>query len=344
MNIMNWQVALLGVVISMGAVAQGHANVEEDTQGEPLFAKVNGTPILLSSYLNALRVAGRQRFYHGKAPEQELVAFRKEVAERLITDRALYEEAKRNGLSPDQAWVDAEFEKIERRYSVSPDWHESGQSLQQAIRQRLEERSLIEQADEANRETVVPDEQAVRAYYRQHPDKFTSPEQIRVSAILLKVDPSSPRQEWDGRRAAAEAMLDDIKRGGDFAAYSAKHPPADQSQLGYLHRGMLGQGVQDEVDKLNEGEITGVIQVLEGFGIFRLEERVIARLNPFEKVKERAAALLSREETERQYELKLKKLRESVVVEFSNPDYALGPRGATERTVSPGTPAGTRNQ
>lgn len=344
MKIISWRFALLGAIATLGAAAQGQASVETSTQGEPVFATVNGEPILRRSYENALRVAGRQRFYHGKAPEPELVAFRKEVAERLITDRVLLQEARRRGLQPDQAWVDAEFEKIERRYSVSPQWHESGESLQREIRRGLEERNLIERADKAYKQVVEPDEKAVRAYYARYPEKFTSPEQIKVTTILLKVDPSSPRQVWDARRVEAETILAEVTRGGDFTAYSAKYPPSDQSQLGYIHRGMLGRGVQDEIDKLNEGEISGVVQTLEGFGIFRLEGRIEARLNAFDKVKERASALLSREATEQNYQNKMKALRESARVEFSDPDYALGPRGTAASTGLPQSPVGAQNQ
>jgi hypothetical protein len=165
---------MLGLLIFLGATAQGFAAAEVKAETvQPVFAKVNGEVIYQGAYETALRVGGRQRFYHGKAPEADLVAFRREVAERLIEEKVLYQEALRLEMTPDQAWIDKEFSKIEKRYSVSPQWHESGEALQQEIRNGLAERSLIQQLDQAYKSVPAPAEEEVRAYYRESPDKFT---------------------------------------------------------------------------------------------------------------------------------------------------------------------------
>jgi peptidyl-prolyl cis-trans isomerase C len=313
---------LLGLSILMGATQQGSANAEIQAEsGRPVFARVNGEIIYQSAYDTALRVGGRQRFYHGKAPEAELVAYRREVAERLVVEKVLYQEALRQGMSPDQAWVDKEFAKIEKRYSVSPQWHESGEPLQRKIRDGLAERSLIRQLDQAYKSAPVPAEQEVRAYYERNPDKFTSPEQMRVSTILLKVEPWQPKAVWDDTRSTAQQIHAALSEGAEFDTYAAQHPPEDESQMGYIHRGMLGDTAQAAIDQLKEGEYTEPVTLLEGIGIFRLDARREARLNSFEKVRERATALLSREQSERLYRERITALRASASVEFTNPLY-----------------------
>jgi len=313
---------LLGLLILLGMAPPGFAKA--DTQAEPVqpvFARVNGEIIYQGAYDTALRVGGRQRFYHGKAPEAELIAFRREVAERLIEERVLYQEAVRQGMNPDQAWVDSEFSKIEKRYSVSPQWHESGEMLEREIRDGLAERSLIEQLDQSYRSVQAPSEDEIRAYYESHPDKFTSPEQVRVSTILLKVEPWQPKAIWDDTRSTAEQIHAELTSGADFDTYAAQYPPEDSSQLGYIHRGMLGDSAQVAIDQLKEGQYTEAVTLLEGIAIFRLDERRQARLNPLEKVRERAAALLIREQSEQLYRKRITALRSSASVEFTNPQY-----------------------
>ena len=313
---------MLGLSIFLAATAQGFAAAEVKAEPvQPVFAKVNGEVIYQGAYETALRVGGRQRFYHGKAPEADLVAFRREVAERLIEEKVLYQEALRLEMTPDQAWIDKEFSKIEKRYSVSPQWHESGEALQQEIRNGLAERSLIQQLDQAYKSVPAPAEEEVRAYYRESPDKFTSPEQIRVSTILLKVEPWQPKDVWDDTKSRVEQIHAELSAGADFDTFAAQYPPEDKSQMGYIHRGMLGDSAQVAIDQLKEGEHTEPVTLLEGIAIFRLDERREARLNPFEKVRERATALLSREQSAQLYRERITALMSSASVEFTNPQY-----------------------
>jgi parvulin-like peptidyl-prolyl isomerase len=167
----------------------------------------------------------------------------------------------------------------------------------------------------------VPTKEEVRAYYEANPDKFTSPEQIRVSTILLKVEPWQPKEVWDDTAAKAEDILAELKQGADFDAYAAEYPPQKQEQLGYLHRGMLGEKAQAAIDKLQPGQITGVVRLLEGVGIFRLDDRKAARLNPLDRVYERASGLLGREQSEAAYRQRMDTLRAGADVVFTNPEY-----------------------
>lgn len=313
---------LLAVSLFPVLAAQGFAKAQSpEAQPNAVFAIVNGEAILQATYETALRVAGRQRFYHGKAPEEELIAFRKEVAERVIEERIFHQEAVRQGLAADSDWVEAEFAKIERRYSVSPQWRESGESLQQQVRQGLAERNLIQQVDESLRQTPPASDAETRAYYREHPDKFTSPEKIRVSTIMLKVEPWQPSEVWEDSREKARRMLSAIRAGEPFDTYAQRHPPTAEGQMGYLHRGMLGESAQSALDPLEVGEITGVVTLLEGVAIFRLDERKPAQLNPYAAVRERAAALLARERSESLYRQRVDSLRSGAEVEFMNPRY-----------------------
>lgn len=322
MKMNGFRSTLLGLSMLLGAAPQGFAKADAQTvRAQPVFATVNGEAIYQGAYDTALRVGGRQRFYHGKAPEADLVAFRREVAERLVEEKVLYQEAVRQGMSPDQGWVEQEFAKIEKRYSVSPQWHASGAALQQQIREGLAARSLVEQLEQSYRTVPSPSENEVRAYYEAHSDKFTSPEQIRVSTVLLKVEPWQPKEVWDDAKSRAEQIHAALKGGSDFETYAAQYPPEDKSQMGYIHRGMLGESAQLAIDQLKEGEYTEVVTLLEGIALFRLDARRQARLNSFEAVQQRAAALLSRERSERMYRERITALRSSASVEFTNPRY-----------------------
>lgn len=343
---LNEMVLRVGLAVAVGLVAttQGFATADSSDERRAVFATVNGEPILVASYETALRVAGRKRFYHGRAPEAELEAFRKEVAERLIVERVMYQEAVRRGVKPDSDWVEAEYAKIEQRYSASPQWSESGGELHQQIREGLVQRNLIAQMDQSYRTVEQPSRDEVRAYYEGHQDKFTSPEQIKVSTILLKVEPWQSSEVWEERTEQAEALLAELMRGAAFDEYARKYPPEKAEQLGYLHRGMLGQTAQDAIDGLQPGEITGVVTLLEGVAIFRLDDRVEARLNPLDKVYERASELLVRERSESAYKARMDALRKGARVEFTDPQYYRTATVATLQDSIHGAPSGAKKE
>ena len=54
------------------------------------------------------------------------------------------------------------------------------------------------------------------AFYEANAEAFTSPEQVRVSMILLKVEPWSESEVWDRRRREADEVYGQLEQGADF--------------------------------------------------------------------------------------------------------------------------------
>ena len=152
------------------------------------------------------------------------------------------------------------------------------------------------------RKVPAPADADVEDYYRRHAEKFTEPERIRVSLVLLKIDPSSPRATWEAAKAEAGTLVESLRGGGDFAALartrSGDPSAAKGGDLGYLHRGMLPDDAQKALDGAEPGAIAGPVVLLEGVAVFRLDERRQARLQSYDASKTRARELLQRERAE----------------------------------------------
>ena len=247
------------------------------------------------------------------------------LGDKLIDERLLHQEALRRGIEPDDDWVEAEFAKIEKRYAASPQWSDGGEALVEDIRRGLDERSRIRLLEEKISEVSDPSESELRAYYENHKDKFTSPEQIKVTTILLTVEPWRPKETWDQAREKAEQIHAAIKSGASFDSYAKQYPPNKQEQLGYLHRGMMGDVAQDAIDKLQPGDVSEVVTLLEGVAIFRLDERRTAQLNLLERVRDRAVQLWKRERREQVRDQAMQALRDKSIIELTNPDFHLEP-------------------
>lgn len=304
--------ARIGVALALGWLLLFAAEASA-ADAAPVFARVGDAVITQKEYDNAFAVASRAKFYHGKPPEAEVAKLQREVGDALINDVLLVREARRRKVQPDAAAVKKQIDAYEARYAKSETWQKNKATLLPPLKKKLEHDSMLERLQAAVKKVPEPGAAQVQAYYEQHKDKFTEPEQVRVSMILLKVDPSSPQAKWNATIEEAGTIVRRLRGGADFAELARLHSNdpsgAKGGELGYVHRGMMPDPAQAAVDKLQPGAISDAVLLLEGVGVFRLDERKPAKLNALAAVSERAQGLLMREQSEQAWKTFIARLR-----------------------------------
>ena len=302
------------------AEASGTAVLVQDAQ---VFAKVNSRVITLQEFDTLYAATLRQRSYHGNVQEGQPEAVRKEVTELLVDRVLLLEDAERRGLKPDAVKIEKEVAVYDARYASSPRWQQQREQMLPGVRAQLAKQSLLEQMEKVLREVPPPAQDEVRAYYDQHNELFTEPEKLRLSLILLKVDPSSPVASWDQAREEALAIYQRIKKGADFSEAARLHSndasAAKGGDLGYVHRGMLPEATHEKIDMAKLGEVSEPITTLEGVALIRLDERVLSSLRVFSDVEKRASELLVREREALAKKDALVRLRSQAKIEILTP-------------------------
>jgi hypothetical protein len=293
---------------------------------ESVFARVGDTTITRLTYESAVSAAVRGRFYHGKAPEAEVLKLRRDVGAALVDEVLLLKEAQRRRILADPAAVQKALDAQDARYRNNAEWRARRTELLPKVRRRIEEQSVLSQLEAALRNVPQPSAGEVEAYYVANADKFTEPEQLRVSLILLKVDPSSPRAKWDATREEAASIVKRLKANADFAQLARKHsadPSASKDgDLGYLHRGMLPEPAQAALDRATPGTISDPVVLLEGVAVLRLDERKPARLQPLVNVADRARDLWRREQGESAWRGLIARLRKENPAKIDESVYA----------------------
>lgn len=285
-------------------------------------AIVGDERISMAHYIGALRKGMRDRFYHGKTPEDQLKAYRKEVAEELVDRQLSIQEAKRRGIKPDKAGIPQAKEKLDQQYKDDPQWLQVRDKVLKQLEEKLEGDSLAEQLEQQVRKIPEPTDGELQVYYDEHKDLFTTPERVRVSLILLKVDPASPSNVWQQASKEAAEILERINKGGDFAELARIHSSDESAQnggdMGYIHSGMLGANAQQVLDIMEEGEVSAPVVLLEGVALFRLEDREKPRLNPLKSVRDRAIKLYQRDNAEKAWKALISKLRSETTIEYND--------------------------
>lgn len=329
-----------GVMFSAGGVAADAASGNGATGAPPVFAKVGDTVITRQDYDTAFAVAVRNKFYHGRPPEAEVAALQREVGDKLVAHVLLLGEAKRRGLEPDGAAVTQRLEQHEQRNRDNPQWQQARTQWLPVLTARLQEESMLGKLESAVRDVPLPDEKQLREYYTAHPEKFTEPEQLRISIILLRVDPSSPQDAWNKAYDLAKSLVDQLRAGADFAALAREHSgdasSAEQGgDMGYLHGGMLPDAAQDAVDKLKPGETSDPVRLLEGIIVIRPTDRKPPKLGDFEVVRERARDLWLKEESERAWKSLIAQLKEKASIQMDESSFLPLPVAGAAPVVEP---------
>ena len=295
-----FSIACISSCLLLASFGVASAKAENDTvTAADYFALVNGTTITKQDFQMAFQAGARKRFYHGKIPEKELQSFKQEISDTLIGRLLLVEEAKKRGIKPDQKMLAHQLEQYRSRYSQRPDWEQHKDTIIEGLTVALKEESLLQQLEKAMRDVPDVTAEQVQAFYQQRQDLFTTPEQTRISLILLKVAPSSGADVWDAAREEAEHLVKRLNKGSSFAEMARIHSgdpsAAKGGDMGFLHRGMLAPQAEEIIKNLPVGSVSEPVMLLRGVAIFKLEERQIAKLNAFDEVKDRAESLLKRE-------------------------------------------------
>lgn len=266
-------------------------NEAESIVGD-IFATVNGEVISTAEFHAYLMAGVQQRFYHGKTTEKEQAAFRSEMMQNIVDRVLLLQEAHKRDIVVKAINLENEG--------------------QQHVAQ-LEEDAVIDRLKAIEGEAVNVKKQEVEAYYASNPEKFTRPEQVRVSLILLTVPPYETPKAWQSRLTEAENIVKKLKQGDSFASLAMQHSDHESSKkggdLGFVHEGMLAPDVEQLIKGLSPGENAAPIYLLQGVAVFRLEERIEKKLNSYDAVVSRARDLLLRERREKAWNKLLVQLR-----------------------------------
>jgi len=285
-------------------------------------AIIDGEEIPIGEYVSALRRGMQQRFYHGTIPEEERKKFYKEVADDLIQRFLLVREARRRNIQPDADAVEAAVKRYDEKFQEDPGWAAAREEVLPRMRSKLEADSLVLRLEEQVKAVEKPTEKELKEFYGSNKELFTTPERVKVSLILLRVDPSSTSEVWQQASEEASAIVERLTKGADFAELARIHSSDESAQnggdMGYMHSGMLGANAQKVLDIMEIGETSAPVIMLEGVAILRLEDRVTPKLNPLDAVHERAEKLYVRDMGNKAWENLIAELHSRAKIEVND--------------------------
>jgi peptidyl-prolyl cis-trans isomerase D len=200
--------------------------------------------------------------------------------EYVLADTARF----RAAVAPTDAEIQARFEAKRESYRIPE--------------KRVVSYVLLDR--ESLRPQVAATEHEIELYYQDHRDEFRQEEEACASHILVKVrsgEAGEGRPEQEAKRVA-QALLDQIKGGADFAAL-AKRSSEDQGSaanggdLGCFPPGRMVAAFDEATFGLQAGQVSELVRTPFGFHIIRLASRREESTLPLAQVKERVRGMVT---------------------------------------------------
>lgn len=206
-------------------------------------------------------------------------ALKKQVLERMITDRIQLQYAKETGLRVDDAQLDRTLARIAEENHLTPG--EFRAALERdgvdfnKFREEIRDEIIIarlRQREVDDKITVTDSE--IDNYLKTEETQGGRVEEYKIAHILIRVPEQATSDQIQAKRERAEEALAKLKGGADFAQVAAVYSDApDALQGGLLDwrpAGRLPEIFVQALSSMNPGDVSPVLRSPAGFHIIKL--------------------------------------------------------------------------
>jgi peptidyl-prolyl cis-trans isomerase SurA len=206
----------------------------------------------------------------------------KQVLERLITQRALLQQAKEDGVKIDDSQVERAIQRIATENKLSTEDFRKllgRENIPYAkYRDDIRNEMLVQRLREREVDSKVQVSDAeVDQYLATLKAQNAGETEYRIAHILVMVPEQASADQIENRRQRAEEALRSIRSGADFAQIAASFSDATDAlqggSLGWRSGARLPTIFADTVREQKVGTVSGVLRSAAGFHIVKLLEK-----------------------------------------------------------------------
>lgn len=285
--------------------------------------KVNGTPIIRKEVNRALKIMLKQSGTKQLIPEA-LKKAQDTILEQLTDSELLYQAAKGIEMKDLDQQVKkalaenrAKFKSDDEYKAAMDELLMTQNDLEEFTRKDIAINNMIEAR--FGSKVQIPESEAKKFYDDNRTKYFEQGAKVRASHILVGTPENASQEDRDKAKAKAEALLERVKKGEDFAEIARKESTCPSKEKGG-DLGAFGQGdmvppFEKAAFGLKPGEVSGVVSTVFGYHIIKLTEALPPSVQPFDEVKAKIVEYLKREKVRAEIPALIKELREKAKIE-----------------------------
>lgn len=266
---------------------------------EHTIVTVNGSPID-SKALNAAMLSLAQEQFHATLAEVPAAAhaeLRAMALERLIARELIFQAALAAGLVAADEAVEEETRRILRMLGNPADfWSRLAErGMDEVAFLRMVRKDVTVDLMSARKlaEVSEPDEAEVCSFFTAHPEQLRERERVRVSHILLPVDPDNP-----GRALEQATALKRSAGQGDFAELARQHSVCASApgggDLGFIRREDVDPSFAEAAFDQVAGEVGEPVRTPFGYHLIKVTERQLPAPPTLDEARARIVVFLKK--------------------------------------------------
>ncbi len=247
---------------------------------DKIVAVVNNEIILKSELDYQIKLAAAQQKIDPSSP-----ALEKQVLNQMIDEKLAYAQAILDSInvSDDEVnnRVDAQLKYFEQQYGskerVEQIYGMSYDRIKRALEDPVRKQLMVQRLEQKKFGDVNASRNEVKQFFDTYKDSIgIIPEKVQVAHIFVIPKVTSKMKEF--YRKKAEAILDSLKHGADFATMAKKYSEdpgsaAEGGDLGWVGKGVFYPEFEAAAFALKPGQLSGVVESPVGFHIIQMIAR-----------------------------------------------------------------------
>ncbi len=252
-----------------------------------------------------------------------LSSIKKDVLESLINHELLQQESQKHKIKVDKAKINEQLEKMKKQFPSEERFKEalSMMNLSEADLERQIKNDIVLQQfiDKQFIQKIQISDEETKIYYDSHPDSFKTPEMVKASHILIKVDPQADKAQKLKVRNKLETIRKKLENGEDFAAlakqYSDCPSKAKGGDLGFFGHGQMVKPFEEVAFALNTGDMSDIVETEFGYHLIKVTDKKPESTILYKNIKDRLNQYLKQEKLHNEINKNIEKLKEKAKVE-----------------------------
>ncbi len=230
----------------------------------------------LNDFINFTRLQLQSEYKRGEL-EKKIESLKAELLDKLIEDRLILQEAKKNKIIADGNRAKARINEIKNQYNSDGEFQEAlrEQGLVQAdIESRIKEQMLMYNIiDLKVRSGITVNPTEVTDFYNRHEEEFFSPELREFESISV-----------EGASLAKE-LYDFLKNAGDLDDVAKKYS-LQVAKMSVSKGREVRKEIEEAVFKLKAGEVSVPLAIEGAYYIFKLKNIILPRKQVLSEVQD----------------------------------------------------------
>ncbi len=257
-------------------------------------AVVNGSVIPLKAFNGQVQAIIQQYAGQGiNIPEDQLGDLKLKIINNLVDQELIYQDAVAKGIKVSDEAVAAQLDAIKGQFPDEATYLNvlSSQGMtEEAVRNDIGKSLLVEDYVTGKFGPLIKIEESdIIDFYTENSQYFSTPEQVRASHILIKVEPDaeeSVKKDALSRINEIKARLESGEEFSELARTMSEGPSnVNGGDLGTFGRGQMVKSFEDVVFAMNVGDVSDVVETQFGYHLIRLTSKNAPGSVPLEEVK-----------------------------------------------------------